>query len=289
MKTTGDTPNQFGIPREMPANKVPTDPAGATHQRTLLLVDDEENMISSLTRLLRREGYRILTAGGGAEGLEILANNRVDVIVSDQRMPQMTGVEFLRQVKIKYPETVRIVLSGYTELQSITDAINEGAIYKFLTKPWDDDQLRSNIQEAFRHKELDDENRRLSSELSVVNEQLRGLLVENQRQLQRDQTVLGIVQEILQLVPLPIIGLDDEGMIVCANQVADSLLGAQVPLIGSFADEVLPPDLLQVLSAGPGEAFWQRGDDRWMTRCQAIGGEQLPRGRLLILCKESRK
>lgn len=289
MRTNGDSPKQNGIPREMPENPVSPDPAGAAHQRTLLLVDDEENMISSLTRLLRREGYRILSAGGGAEGLEILANNRVDVIVSDQRMPQMTGVEFLREVKVKYPETVRIVLSGYTELQSITDAINEGAIYKFLTKPWDDDQLRSNIQEAFRHKELDDENRRLSRELSLANEQLRGLLAENQRQLQRDQTVLGIVQEILQLVPLPIIGLDDEGMIVCANQEADSLLGAEVPLIGSFADEVLPMELLQVLSAGPGEAVWEHGDGRWMTRCQAIGGEQLPRGRLLILCKESRK
>src|SRR6185369_3349926 len=122
-----------------PANAAPPDPAGAGHQRTVLLVDDEENMISSLKRLLRREGYRILSAGGGSEGLEILANNRVDVIVSDQRMPQMTGVEFLRRVKTLYPDTVRIVLSGYTELQSITDAINEGAIYKFLTKPWDDE------------------------------------------------------------------------------------------------------------------------------------------------------
>ena len=118
--------------------------------RTVLLVDDEENILSALKRLLRRDGYRILTAGGGAQGLELLASEPVDVIISDQRMPQMTGVEFLRQVKALYPETVRLVLSGYTELQSITDAINEGAIYKFLTKPWDDDQLREEIRDAFR-------------------------------------------------------------------------------------------------------------------------------------------
>ena len=157
-------------------------------------------------------------------------------------MPQMTGVEFLRQAKIKYPETVRIVLSGYTELQSITDAINEGAIYKFLTKPWDDEQLRANIQEAFRHKELGDENQRLSSELGVVNEQLRALLAENQRQLQRDQMVLGIVQEILQLVPLPIIGLDDGGM--CRATRRRTPCSVDVPLVaplrGGLAARLAP-------------------------------------------------
>lgn len=278
MNTNGDSPTRDSAAK-------PTD---AGHQRTLLLVDDEENMISSLTRLLRREGYRILSAGGGAEGLEILAKHRVDVIVSDQRMPQMTGVEFLRRVKTMYPDTVRIVLSGYTELQSITDAINEGAIYKFLTKPWDDEQLRANIQEAFRHKELGDENQRLSAELTVVNEQLRRLLAENQRELQRDQVVLGLVQEILQGVPLPVVGLDDEGMIVCANQEADRLLGRQASLIGSFAQESLPPDLLQLLSGGAGEAIWQQGDVRWLARHRLIGGEVAPRGRLLILSKENR-
>ena len=126
----------------------------ATRMRTILLVDDEENILAAMRRVLRREGYRILTAGGGQEGLELLATNPVDVIISDQRMPNMSGVEFLRQAKATYPETVRIVLSGYTELQSITDAINEGAIYKFLTKPWEDELIRANIAEAFRYKEL---------------------------------------------------------------------------------------------------------------------------------------
>ena len=122
--------------------------------RTVLLVDDEENILSALKRLLRRDGYRILTAGGGAQGLELLASEPVDVIISDQRMPQMTGVEFLRQVKALYPDTVRMVLSGYTDLNTVTDAINRGAIYRFLTKPWNDDELREHIRQAFRtHRE----------------------------------------------------------------------------------------------------------------------------------------
>jgi len=88
------------------------------HLRTLLLVDDEEYILMALTRLLRRKGYRILTASSGQQGLELLAKNDVDVIVSDQRMPTMTGVDFLRRAKDMYPDTVRIVLSGQTELKS---------------------------------------------------------------------------------------------------------------------------------------------------------------------------
>ncbi|MBI4996734.1 MAG: EAL domain-containing protein [Rhodocyclales bacterium] len=131
----------------------PGAPAEAGAARTLLLVDDEANILSALTRVLRRDGYRILTATSAAEGLELLALNEVQVIVSDQRMPEMSGTDFLGRVREMYPDTIRIVLSGYTELRSITDAINRGAIYKFLTKPWEDELLRENIREAFVHCE----------------------------------------------------------------------------------------------------------------------------------------
>ncbi|MET3131544.1 diguanylate cyclase (GGDEF)-like protein/PAS domain S-box-containing protein [Oxalobacteraceae bacterium GrIS 1.11] len=104
-------------------------------KRTLLLVDDEQNIVASLKRLLRRDEYQIFTAGSGQEGMDVLAQHQVDVIVSDQRMPGMIGADFLRAAKQLYPDTIRIMLSGYTELQSVTDAVNEGAIYKFLTKP----------------------------------------------------------------------------------------------------------------------------------------------------------
>ena len=119
-------------------------------ERTLLLVDDEPNILSSLSRLLRREGYQILTATSPADAFLLLAKHNVHVVLSDQRMPEMTGTEFLSRVKQMYPDTIRIVLTGYTDLDSVTDAINRGAIYKFLTKPWNDDQLREQIRDAFR-------------------------------------------------------------------------------------------------------------------------------------------
>lgn len=118
-------------------------------EKVLLLVDDEANILRSLSRLLRRDGYTILTANGGREGLEILQQQPVQVIISDQRMPEMSGVEFLSRARELYPETIRIALSGYTDLNSVTEAVNKGAIYKFLTKPWEDDELRQHISDAF--------------------------------------------------------------------------------------------------------------------------------------------
>jgi EAL domain-containing protein (putative c-di-GMP-specific phosphodiesterase class I)/ActR/RegA family two-component response regulator len=120
---------------------------------TVLLVDDEPNILSALRRVLRRDGYEILTAQSGEEALEILAHQTVMVILSDQRMPNMTGTEFLSRVKILHPRTVRIILSGYADLNSITEAINKGEIYKFRTKPWDDEELRNDVREAFIHYE----------------------------------------------------------------------------------------------------------------------------------------
>jgi len=140
--------------------------------RTLLLVDDEENILRSLERLMRQDGYTILRASSGEAGLDILKQHSVGVIMSDQRMPGMTGVEFLSRVKELYPHIVRLVLSGYTELNAVTDAINRGAVYKFLTKPWEDDLLRENVREAFRFFELAHENTRLVSELEQARAEL---------------------------------------------------------------------------------------------------------------------
>jgi diguanylate cyclase (GGDEF)-like protein/PAS domain S-box-containing protein len=131
-------------------------PAHAEHKeadnvQTLLVVDDDVNVLGSLHRLFRRDNYRVLTAATPAEGFELLALHRVQVILCDQRMPVMSGTEFLSKVKEMYPDTIRIILSGYTGVESVLDSINRGAIYRFYTKPWDDNELRENVRQAFRH------------------------------------------------------------------------------------------------------------------------------------------
>ena len=133
--------------RALPAETV----SDQSNCQTLLLVDDDVNVLSSLHRLFKRDNYQILTAMSPAEGFELLALNEVHVIVCDQRMPIMSGTEFLSKVKEMYPDTIRIILSGYTGLDAVLDSINRGAIYRFYTKPWDDTELRDNIRLAFHH------------------------------------------------------------------------------------------------------------------------------------------
>lgn len=135
-------------------------PRESVPERTILLVDDEPYALSALKRALRNEGYQILHTTSALEAFELLAMHRVQVIISDQRMPVMSGTTFLTKVKEMHPETIRIILSGYTELQSVLDAINCGAVYRFITKPWDDVSLRSQIKEAFTYQALLHENGR---------------------------------------------------------------------------------------------------------------------------------
>ena len=123
-------------------------------QNTLLLVDDEPNIASALRRALRKDGYRILVAQSGEEGLALLAAHEVQVVLADQRMSNMSGTELLRRACVISPNTVRIILSGYTDLATVTRSVNEGYIYKFMTKPWADDELRANLADAFRHAEM---------------------------------------------------------------------------------------------------------------------------------------
>jgi diguanylate cyclase (GGDEF)-like protein len=129
--------------------------------RTILLVDDEEAILSALSRALHRDGYRILRAAGGAAALEMLAGHRVDLIISDHMMPGMTGVDLLRRAKQLYPDVLRIMLSAYANLDVVIEANNNGVFHRFLTKPWDDAQLRAHVKEAFQQITMKREHARM--------------------------------------------------------------------------------------------------------------------------------
>jgi EAL domain-containing protein (putative c-di-GMP-specific phosphodiesterase class I)/FixJ family two-component response regulator/GGDEF domain-containing protein len=134
-------------------------------ERVLLIVDDEPSILSSLRRMLRPTDIRALATTSPYEGFDLLAANPVGVVICDQRMPEMTGTEFLRRVRELYPATVRIVLSGYTDLNSVIDAVNRGAIFKFLTKPWQEDAMLESLEDAFRFHEMERDNQLMSKQL----------------------------------------------------------------------------------------------------------------------------
>ena len=132
------------------------DKLGRKHTvRTLLLVDDEAKVLSAIERSLHAQACRILRARSAVDAFDLLATNEVGVIVCDQRMPKMTGIEFLSRIRRMYPRTVRIILSGHADVGVVADAINLGAVYKFLNKPWEQAELCKIIEEAFAKYEND--------------------------------------------------------------------------------------------------------------------------------------
>jgi len=146
-----------------------------SHQHALLIVDDDENILRALRRVFNRDGYRVLTATSGPEALELLKKDPVSLIISDQRMPGMIGAEFLAQAKVLCPHAIRVMLTGHSDVEAATQAINEGEIFRYLTKPWDEIQLRVTVREALGRYDLEKQNRRLTLELQQKNTQLEDL------------------------------------------------------------------------------------------------------------------
>jgi response regulator RpfG family c-di-GMP phosphodiesterase len=160
------------MPEDMQAS---TPAPEAVVPATLLFVDDEPNMLSALRRLFHPLGHQMLVAGSGAEALEVMQAQPVDVLITDMRMPEMSGAQLLAQVVQRWPDTMRILLTGYADMDSAIAAINNGHIYGYYTKPWEDEELRLGVINALREKRLVAKQRRLVAELAARNQELREL------------------------------------------------------------------------------------------------------------------
>lgn len=164
----------------------------------LLIVDDESSVLNAIKRLFVDDPYDIYTAGNGEEGLNILKAHKVHVVISDEKMPVMPGSEFLSIVKKEFPDIVRIMLTGHANMASAMKAINEGEIYRFFTKPWDDVNLKFAVRSAVERYDLEEENKRL---LKIIKQQAVDLkLLEKQfpgiTELERDEQGRIVVSDI---------------------------------------------------------------------------------------------
>jgi response regulator RpfG family c-di-GMP phosphodiesterase len=142
---------------------------------TVLCVDDEANIVSALRRLFRGSGYRVFTALSGAEALELMAREHVDLVISDMRMPFMDGAQLLEQVRSRWPATTRILLTGYADVASSVAAINRGEVYRYITKPWNDGEILMNVGQAFERQALERERQRLQQLTERQNTELKDL------------------------------------------------------------------------------------------------------------------
>lgn len=218
----------------------------------LLCVDDEQGILRSLKRLLRSEPFGVLSASSGADALELLATESIQVIVADQRMPDMSGTRLLEKVKEEYPHVIRVVLSGFADVTTILESINRGEVFRYLGKPWNDEELKTMLRQCFAQFNLEQENKKLISMVNHQNtelEKLNSLLaqqVEKQQldlsssedNLQQAETGLRILRGVVQNIPLPLFGIDDNGQIVIANAQAIALAGNNVAIGNELADVV---------------------------------------------------
>ncbi len=156
------------------------------HRQALLVVDDEAANLQKLRRTFLGE-YRVYEASGGREALEVLKDRRVNAIITDQRMHGMSGVELLKQTLEVQPDAVRIILTGYTEVEDLMDAINEGHVHRYITKPWDPFTLQQSVKQEIRHRELKQENSRLAGQLEKANQQLQTENSELRQEVERLQ------------------------------------------------------------------------------------------------------
>lgn len=142
---------------------------------TVLYVDDELNNLISFKAVFRTK-YNVLTAISGAEAVKILNEKEVHIIITDQRMPGMTGVEFLESILGDFPDPIRILLTGYADMGAVIDAINKGKIFHYLSKPWNEEELDMTITRAFDVYRQKKEEKELNQKLTLSNEQLEFLL-----------------------------------------------------------------------------------------------------------------
>lgn len=227
-----------------------------TGQAKILCVDDEKNVLKALERLFLDSDYEIITATSGAEGLDVLKNTEdVQIVMSDYRMPQMNGVDFLKEVYRHWPETVRMVLSGYADTVAIVEAINEGHIYKFIAKPWNDDDLKVTIANAVeryflykKNKELTEQLRTANEELQVINNNLEGLVEQRTAELKFQNMVLQKSQNILDALPVAVLGIDSDGLIVLCNKRGLDLFGrGNKNVLGGDKTDILSKELNEIV------------------------------------------
>lgn len=133
----------------------------------ILFVDDEENILSALVRLFRKEDYEILTAPNGMDALKIMEEKDVSLVISDNRMPGMSGIDLLARASEISPDTMRIMLTGYSDLEAAIAAINKGEVYRFITKPWNDEELKLTVRQSLEHRDLVLKNRTLTKTVKM--------------------------------------------------------------------------------------------------------------------------
>lgn len=216
----------------------------------VLCVDDEQGILNALKRILIDCDYTIFTAESGPEALGILEKEKIHIVISDYRMPVMNGAEFLRQVCGRWPDTIRIALSGYADTNAILSSINEGYIYKFIPKPWNNDELIVTIANAVELYQLVKEKEKLyteikskNEELTYLNDQLMMLSGEKAINLEFADKVLTLYQCFFKSMPVAVCGIDFDDHVLLPNSRWNDIIGKGWIMSGGDIEGIMPEEI----------------------------------------------
>lgn len=193
----------------------------------LLVIDDEPDLVQSVQDLLRRE-YKVLGATRASEGLALIDREHVHIVMTDQRMPEMTGVELLCKIKQTHPDAVRLLFTAYADLAAVIDAINQGNVYRYISKPWEVDELKAILRQAYEHYQLQDERRRLLVQVQEKNAQLEAANAELRRGNELKKAFIKVASHELRTPLTILLGL--------AEQLGD--LTAAEPVLHAVAERL---------------------------------------------------
>ena len=221
----------------------------------MLCVDEKKEILSSVKRLLRKEGYHLHTASSAQEGFEIFKTQKIHLVISDHRMSGMSGTDFLSKIKEMYPDTIRILLTGYTQIDSIKDSVNKGHIYKFFLKPWNDEHLKIEIRKALEKYDLVQANRALTAaiekknqELEAANQNLEVLIQQRTRELELKNRSLELTRNIFENLPFPVLGVGSDQIIILINGEARKMVIDGRPCaVGKTLNDIFPRDFIETL------------------------------------------
>jgi len=224
----------------------------STPRHTILCVDDEQQILSSLKRLLRKENFDLFTATNGEDGFRIMATRDIHLVISDHRMPDMSGISFLAKIRETYPDTIRILLTGYTEIDSIKASINEGHVYKFLLKPWNDDNLKQEIRKGLEQYDLIQSNHSLhlmvaakNKELEQINKDLENIIKHRTRELELQNQALELTRVLFRGLPVPAMGVSCDQTIILINRQAEKLnIDGRMFIVGNSLADYFSQDVM---------------------------------------------
>ena len=264
-----------------------------TQTRRVMLVDDEQNILSALRRLLRGQPYDIVTHTCAADALKAMEDQPAQLVIADYRMPGMTGIEFLREIRRRWPNTVRIILSGYAEVSVLIAAVNEGEIYKFIAKPWNDEEIKLHIRRAIEQHELAAENRKMANEILEQNRQLIELNRKLDQRVSDARIGLSFAQELLETIDVAVLTIDDTGLVVGANRAMRGICAdGHVEVVGVPVQTALPERLYrQVFKSNAdglqnGDGCIEFDDHVYQWRLRVLHDGNTCRGNILTLWEE---